>query len=82
MTEKLCKNCKYHYFEYGQHRCHRPVASKTNLITGEVEVKPRYLFCEIERSHDFKDYCGPEGKFWTSRKSFWEGLSDAITKAL
>ncbi len=82
MTEKLCKNCKYHYFEYGQHRCHRPVASKTNLITGEVEVKPRYLFCEIERSHDFKDYCGPEGKFWTPRKSFWEGLSDAITKSL
>ena len=82
MTEKLCKDCNYHYYEYGYHKCRRPVASKTNLVTGEVEVKSGYLFCDSERSHNFKDYCGPEGKFWTPRKSFWEGLSDWITKSL
>ncbi len=69
MTEKLCKDCEYHYFSYSHHKCCRPVASKTNLVTGEVETKPGYLFCECERSHNFKDYCGPEGKFWTPKKT-------------
>jgi hypothetical protein len=82
MTEKLCKDCNYYYFAYGYHRCRRPVASKTNLVTGEIEVKSGYLFCDNERSHNFKDFCGTEGKFWTPRRSFWEGLSDVITRSL
>ena len=82
MTEKFCKDCNYHYYAYGHHRCNRPVQSKTDLVTGKPEIKSSYLFCESERSHDFNDYCGPEGKFWTPRKSFWERLSDLITKSL
>ena len=82
MNEKLCKDCNYHYYEHGYHKCRRPVVSKTNLITGKVETKSGNFFCDTQRSNNFENYCGPEGKFWTPRKSFWEGLSDMITKSL
>lgn len=82
MTEKLCKDCNYYYLSHGYHKCIRPIESKTDLVTGKVETKLGYLFCDTERSHNFKGYCGTEGKYWTPRKSFWENLSDFITKSL
>ena len=82
MTEKLCKNCNYHYFEYGYHLCRRPITTKTDLVTGKVETKSGNLFCDSQRSHNFKDYCGPEGKYFEPRKSFWGNLSDSITRSL
>ena len=83
MTEKLCKDCKYYSNWATVHRCMRPIEQNTSLITGTIELKGEYRLCEIERTdHKYMDRCGVEGKYWTPRKSFWEGLSDLVTKSL
>lgn len=83
MTEKLCIKCKHHYNPYGIHWCNRPIPLNASLITGKDEFRPKYNLCEIERMEkEYEDTCGPEGKYFEPYKSFWEGLSEWITKSL
>ena len=70
---KLCKNCNHFKDHFGFYKCHRPISVDSSLITGEVETKSNHEFCEFERgTFIYKDSCGPEGKYFEQRKTFWE----------
>lgn len=81
MTEpKLCKNCNHVRDDYGYYKCRRPISVDSSLITGEVETKQNYEFCESERgTFIYKDSCGPEGKYFEQRETFWEWIQCIFT---
>ena len=72
---KLCKNCN-HFNNFGGElipRCRRPISVDLSLVSGNVETKMNYQSCEVERgTFIYKDSCGPEGKYFEQRKTFWE----------
>ncbi len=85
MTEpKLCKNCK-HFTNFGGEfasasRCRRPISVDLSLVSGNVETKLNYESCEMERgTFRYKDSCGPEGKYFEQRDTFWRLIQELFT---
>ena len=73
---KLCKNCKF--FKEGAilDCCENTVFPKrTNMVTGEYYPN----FCsDLRMKNQLEEYsyglCGPEGRYYEKRLSWWEKL--------
>lgn len=79
--DRYCIDCTYaepdrSFFMKGLRwkyaKCMRPQHSSTrvNLVTGRKTITYIKLECHSERNN--KTLCGPEGKFWERKKSWWE----------
>lgn len=73
---KLCKDCK-HYVEsnsatYDRCKMRTIVYIQPSLVRSELPEKPRYSFCDIQRSFSWLDArmfgrCGREGRWWEEK---------------
>lgn len=64
--KKYCEDCKW--FSGRPDWCCNPAESKSEFVRRRVPVN----YCEVERSNDGR--CGPEGKLFERKRSFWRDL--------
>ena len=78
---KLCKNCKHVDIRYSTfYDCKRPVFVDGFIpVSGKSEIRPINTQCSDERNaHAYRDTCGPEGKYFERRRTFWEWIQDVF----
>lgn len=64
--KKLCEDCKW--LSCGRDWCCNPVGSKYEFVRRRDLVD----YCFVERSKDGR--CGPEGKLFEKKRSFWREM--------
>lgn len=71
---KLCVECNhYKYSSANIARCWRP--GLISPVYGQDSA-----LCNYERDSTLPDKCGPKGKYWEERVSFWKEIKNFILK--